>query len=192
MRNTGTVAAMLLLAAATLPASAAAQEADTAALVASEQAAIARLAWMDGEWRGQAVTQTDGGEHRVTQTERIGNLLDGTVKLVEGRAFNPDGSTGFNAFGVISFDPAQQAYTFRAHTQGQAGSFVMTPTDSGYVWEIPAGPMTIRYTASFADGTWTEIGERIMPGREPARFFEMHLRRVGNSSWPAAGAMTAR
>jgi hypothetical protein len=160
--------------------------------MASEKSAIARLAWMDGEWRGQAVTQTASGEHRVTQTERIGNLLDGTVKLVEGRAFNPDGSTGFNAFGVISFDPAQQAYTFRAHTQGQAGSFVMTPTDSGYAWEIPAGPMTIRYTATFAEGTWTEIGERIVPGRDPARFFEMHLRRVGDSAWPAAGALTAR
>ena len=186
------MAAALLMIAAAVPVSGVAQESDAAGLMASEQAAIARLAWMNGEWRGPAVTQTANGEHRVTQTERIGDLLDGTVKLVEGRAFNPDGSKGFNAFGVISFDPAQQAYTFRAHTQGQAGSFVLTPTGSGYVWEIPAGPMVIRYTATFADGTWTEIGERLLPSRDPVRFFEMRLRRVGDSAWPAQGAMTAQ
>jgi hypothetical protein len=28
-----------------------------------------------------------------------------------------------------------------------------------------------------------------MPGREPIRFFDMQLVRVGNTDWPAAGAV---
>jgi hypothetical protein len=34
-----------------------------------------------------------------------------------------------------------------------------------------------------------EVGERILPGREPVRFFEMNLKRVGDTNWPAAGAI---
>jgi hypothetical protein len=172
---------------------AAAQQRSASELIATQQAAMAKLAWMDGQWRGPAVTQAAEGEHRVTQTERIGNLLDGTIKVVEGRGFNPDGSKGFNAFGTISFDPNSGKYEFRSYAQGQAGTFVMTPGVNGYVWEIPAGPqMTIRYTATLVGGTWTEVGDRIVPGRPPSRFFEMNLKRVGDSAWPGAGAMTAK
>jgi hypothetical protein len=34
-----------------------------------------------------------------------------------------------------------------------------------------------------------EIGERIVPGGEPVRFFEMTLKRIGDTDWPAAGAV---
>jgi hypothetical protein len=60
----------------------------------------------------------------------------------------------------------------------------------GYVWEIPAGPATIRYTAVIKDGAWREVGDRIVPDKEPVRFFEINLKRVGDSSWPAAGAIS--
>jgi hypothetical protein len=159
-------------------------------LIAAQRAAMARLAWMDGEWRGPAVTRAEDGEHRVIQTERIGGLLDGTVKVIEGRGFNPDGSKGFNAFGVISYDPSADKFEFRSYAQGRSGTFAIAPNGNGYVWEIPAGPATIRYTATLADGTWTEVGDRLVPGRPPVRFFEMNLHRVGDSAWPAAGAMT--
>lgn len=166
-----------------------AQVADTKALTA-QKAALDKFAWMDGTWRGPAVTQFPGGEHRVTQTERIGPMLGGTLRVVEGKGFNPDGSVGFNAFAVISFDPAKNAYDFRSYAQGRAGNFVITPTAEGYVWEIPGGPATIRYTATLKDKVWTEIGERVVPGQPAMRFFEMHLTRVGDTTWPDGGAMT--
>ncbi|MEO6041314.1 MAG: DUF1579 domain-containing protein [Croceibacterium sp.] len=172
---------------------AAAQQRPQAELLAAQKAALAKLAWMDGEWRGPAVTQTETGEHRVTQTERIGPMIDGTLKVVEGRGFNPDGTKGFNAFGVISFNPYSSKYEFRAYAQGNAGTFAINPTSDGYVWETPAGPgMIIRYTATLAGGTWTEVGDRIAAGKPAVRFFEMHLKRVGNSPWPGAGAMKAK
>ncbi len=77
----------------------------------------------------------------------------------------------------------------RSYAMGNAGDFVLTPSADGFTWEIPAGPMTIRYTAVVKDGVWHEVGDRIAPGQEPVRFFEMRLTRVGDSTWPAAGAI---
>jgi len=166
-----------------------AQQADPA-LIAAQKDAAGRFAWMDGTWRGIATTRGPAGEHKVTHTERIGTMLGGTLRVIEGRSFNPDGSIGFNAFAVISYDPAKKAYNFRSYALGHGGDFVVTPTVDGYVWEIPAGPATIRYTATLKDKVWTEIGERVLAGQPPARFFEMHLTRVGDTTWPDGGAMT--
>lgn len=130
--------------------------------------------------------------HRVTQTERIGNLLGGTIKLLEGKGFNADGTTGFNAFGVVSYDPAAKTYSLHSYAMGRERSFPLKPTASGYVWEIAAGPATIRYTATLKDGVWNEVGDRIVGNNPPQRFFEMNLKRVGDSNWPTAGSLTAK
>ena len=169
------------------------QRPDPAAIQAAQRQALAPLAWMDGQWRGEArSTGMDGQVHVVTQTERIGPLLDGTIKLIEGRGYNADGSTGFNAFAVLSYDPAQQRFHFRSHAMGQSGDFDFRTSERGYVWEIPAGPATLRYTATLEDGVWHEIGERIVPGAAPVQFFEMTLHRIGDSAWPAGNAVPMR
>ena len=183
-------AAALILAAAPLS-GAAAQVADPAMLDA-ERVAIAKLGWMDGTWRGPASTMTPGGEHKVTQTERIGTMLGGTIRVIEGKGYNPDGTPGFNAFGVVSYNPATRAYALHSYAQGYAGDFKLTLTADGYVWEIPAGPMTIRYTATVAGTTWHEVGDRIVPGQAPQRIFDMMLTRVGDSDWPGAGGMAPK
>lgn len=167
---------------------AAAQTADPAMLQA-ERDALAKLSWMDGIWRGEAVTGSGPSAHHVTQTERIGPLLGGTIKVLEGKGFNADGSAGFNAFGVVSYDPASKRYTLHSYAQGHAGDFVLTATETGYVWEIPLGPMTIRYTATLKEGVWNEVGDQVVAGQAPRRFFEMNLRRFGDSAWPAAGGL---
>jgi hypothetical protein len=157
--------------------------------IAAQAEAMKTLSFMDGAWRGPAWTLTPTGKHEVTQAERIGPLLGGSIKVVEGRGYNPDGSTGFNALGIISYEPDTGVYSMRSYAMGRAGDFKLNPTGDGYVWEIPAGPMTIRYTAVIKDGALREIGERIMEGRPPAQFFEMNLKRVGDSAWPTAGAI---
>ena len=170
-----------------------AQAPDSAALLSAQREALAAFSRMDGVWRGPAWTMMSNGEkHHITQTERIGPLLDGTIKLIEGRGYDPDGRTTFNAFGVIAFDPAKRTYTLRSHAQGRYGEFAIKPTADGYAWEIPAGPMTIRYTATIKDGVLREVGDRIVEGKEPARFFEMALTRVSDSAWPGAGTISAK
>ena len=65
-----------------------------------------------------------GEKHAVTQTERIGRFIDGTVKVIEGRGYDAE-----------------------------------------------------------------EVGDRIAPGKDPVRFFEMNLKRVGDTGWPSAGVV---
>lgn len=164
-----------------------------AALIAAQRDAMAVFAAIDGVWRGPAWTILPSGEkHSITQTERIGPFLDGSVKVIEGRGYDTDGKVTFNAFGTISFDPATRAYTLHSYAMGNVGDFVITPTPDGYKWEIPAGPMTIRYTAVIKDGTLREVGDQIRPGKEPVRFFEMTLKRVGDTNWPAEGAISSK
>ena len=166
---------------------------DPAAQMAAQREALAPLAFMDGVWRGPAATTTAPGEtHSITQTERIGPFLDGSVKVIEGRGYDADGKVTFNALGIISYNPATRAYTMHSYAMGNVGDFVFQRKPDGFVWEIPAGPMTIRYTAVVKDGVWHEVGDRVAPDKDPVRFFEMTLKRVGNTDWPAAGAISPK
>lgn len=166
---------------------------DPAPRLAAQREAMTPLARMDGQWRGAAtVTLPNGQTLTNTQTERVGPLLDGTVKVIEGRSYDSEGKTVFNALAVVSYDPDQRSYRIRSYAMGRAGDFAFTPTADGFRWEMPAGPMTMRYTTTIKDGVWTEIGERIVPGQAPVRFIELRLQRVGDSNWPQAGAVAAR
>lgn len=166
---------------------------DPELLMKPQREAMAALSMLDGVWRGPAWSISPTGEkHEVIQTERVGSFLGGTVKVVEGKGYEADGKVAFNAFATIFFDPAKKIYMMRSYAQGRFGDFVVTPTPDGIIWEIQAGPMTIRHTAVIKDGIWHEVGERIMPGKEPVRILELKLKRIGNTDWPAGGAVSPK
>ena len=166
---------------------------DPAALMSAQRAALAPLAYLDGVWRGTArTTLPDGSVHELTQTERVGPFLEGTLKVIEGRGYDASGNVAFNALGIVSWDVARQRFAFRSYAMGHAGDFAFAATADGFTWEVPAGPATIRYAATVRDGVWHETGERVVAGQPPVRFFEMTLRRIGDSKWPAAAAITPR
>ena len=149
---------------------------------------MAKLAFMRGVWRGPASgVSPDRSHYEVTQTERMGPMLGGDVIVIEGRGYKADGSTGFNAFAVVSYDPATQKYAMASHAQGQAGVFELKPTNTGYTWDIPAGPgATIHYEATVTSTTWHEVGAYTADGKPPVPMFEMNLTKVGDTDWPLA------
>ena len=53
---------------------------------------MARLAYLDGVWRGPAWSLTPQGRREMIQTERIGPFLGGSVRVMEGRGYTADGS----------------------------------------------------------------------------------------------------
>lgn len=164
---------------------------DPGAMIAEQREAMAALSAMDGVWRGPASTLSPSGEWMtLTQTERVGPFLNGTVRVIEGRGFATDGSVTFNALGVVSYNSNTDAYEFRTYAMGQSGTYAFVVTDDGYAWEIPVGPMTIKYVATISDGTWREVGHRLSAAGESVKFFEMTLERVADTDWPAANPVT--
>ncbi|HEX8240901.1 MAG TPA: DUF1579 domain-containing protein [Allosphingosinicella sp.] len=149
------------------------------------------LDFMDGAWRGKA--ETDRLPGGFTHTERSGTLLDGTVRLVEGRSYDEKGGTRFNAFATISYDPARRAYTMHSHAMGYVGDFPLTVRPDGYSWTQPAGPgAVVNYTATVKGADWREVGERVANGGPPVKVFEMNVHRIGPTKWPQEGAVGPR
>ncbi|MEO6896381.1 MAG: DUF1579 domain-containing protein [Caldimonas sp.] len=172
---------------------ASAQPRDTVALLAAETEAMKAFSMLDGAWRGPAtVIQPDGTRLDFIQTERIGPLLGGSIRVIEGRGYDDNGAVRFNAFAIVSFDPASKSYSLHSHALGHVGDFAFVPTGDGYRWEIPLGPATIRYVATVKDGELHEVGERVVAGGAPMRIFEMRLKRIGDVDWPAAGAIAPK
>jgi hypothetical protein len=167
-----------------------AQGAMNEARMSAQREAMKALAMLDGEWRGpEKSLRNDGQWHEMVQAERVGLMLDGTVRVLEGRGYEKDGKLSFNAFAVISYDPDTKAYTMRSYAGGWAGDYQIVPNPTGFTWEIQAGPdMKIAYEAIVKDGVWTETGVRIPKGGAPVKFIEFSVTRLGDTAWPAAGA----
>jgi hypothetical protein len=188
------LAAAVLAAALCAPAAAQPQRPpDPAVLIAAQREAMKPLAWMHGRWQGEAWSVTpDGKRHDLIQTERVGPMLDGTILVVEGKAFDRAGKPAdFNAFGVISYDPMAKAYRFQSHAQGRSGNVPFEVRPDGWAWGVDAGPVKIRYVTTYAAGVWRETGEMTMPDGSKRPILEMTLRRLGDTDWPVAGQAKA-
>lgn len=163
------------------------------ATIAAQKEAMKATSMLDGVWRGPCwVLDPSGQKTELIQTERVGPFLDGSLRLIEGRGYSADGKVAFNAFAVLSYSTTKKAYEFRTYAMGHSGDFIFTPTADGFSWEAPMGPITIRYTATVKNGEWRQVGDRVVTGQDPVRFFEMTLKRIGDSDWPAAGAVPSR
>ncbi len=167
-----------------------AQDPNTQATLKTQQEKMASLAMMDGTWRGDAWMFTPQGQRvEITQTERVGPMLNGTIRVVEGRGYDADGNVPFNAFGIISYDVAAKKYMMRSYAQGRQGDFEVEVQTNGFSWSMAMGNATIRYQATIENGKWTEVGERIVGNQAPFKFLEMNLSRIGDCTWPAEDAV---
>jgi hypothetical protein len=160
---------------------------------AAQREKLSALSAMDGTWRGPAWYLTPSGTRQeVTQTERIGPMLGGAVRVVEGRAYDAQGATLFNAFAVISVDPQSGNLTMRSYADGRVGDFPIQIHDDVITWRLVAGPATIEYKTTIRNGTWHEIGTRAIGNQPPVTFIEMTLTRLGDTGWPAGDAVKSR
>ena len=156
----------------------------------AQREAMAALDFLNGEWRGEAVTYGPSGRIILTQTERVGPLLGGSIKLIEGRGYTAEGVTEFNAMAVLSWDARAGRYVFRSWANGYSGEYPFERTEDGFRWETPAGPNAkIQYVATVRDGRWHEIGTYVAEGKPPRPYVELNLTRIGDTAWPAAGAV---
>jgi len=185
MRSRAVLAALVASVALAVPAAASAQAVLPAGTPEQRQAMQA-LSWMDGEWVGETTVLMGPGAGTHPHSERIGPMLGGSIKVIEGRsASGPDGVPGFNAFAVVSWDDASDRYMMRSYANGHAGDFPLEASAGGFSWTAPAPGGEIRYVTTFRDGEWVETGHFVMPGRDPMKVVELRLRRRGDTTWPA-------
>lgn len=131
------------------------------------------------------MTLPSGETVRFEQMERVGPMMDGQVRVMEGKGRDDTGKAVFNAFTVFS-QTADRSIEMRSYAMGQQSSRKLELRDGkGFVWELQAGPYTIRYEADVANGVWHEVGKRIGPDGKSIAFFEMTLKRVADTRWPA-------
>lgn len=169
-----------LVAASVVPAEA---QAPNAALLAKQQAAMKALAFLDGVWAGPAEAHERTGTLKMTQTERVGTLLDGTIRLIEGRAFDQKGKTLFNAFGVISYEVPRSRYVISSYASGYTTTTELKVKPHCFEWEVPAGPgAKMQFTATVQNGTWTEVGDYVPSSGTKQRTFHMTVKRIRNSN----------
>lgn len=145
--------------------------------LAVQRAAIDRLAPMLGEWRGE-VAVSFPEPMTVYQHERVERDLSGLTLVIHGTGYaeaDYSGEPVFEAMAVISFNEQSGLYEVRSYSGGHAvtarGEFL---DDGRFRWSFAGGPMQFRYTATFSDGAWHEVGE---------------LSRDGGASWMQTIAM---
>jgi hypothetical protein len=160
--------------------------------VAAQQAAMIPLAYMDGVWRGTGWMIDAPGEtpRHMTMTYRIGPFLEGAVKVIEIRGYLADGSYGFHAFNMVSFDAQKGEYVMNARAAGRSGIFAFQLAGARkYTWQIGNPTTGLHYEGALENGEWIQIGRRIAPGAEPIIMSDYRLRRVADTDWPEAGAI---
>lgn len=173
--------------------SAAIAQAPNSVLIDEQRKAMAALSFLDGEWAGPAQAQERTGLLRMTQTERSGTLLDGTVRLVEGRSYDAQGKTIFNAFAVISYDTRAKAYVITSHASGYVTTSNLKLTGNGFEWSVPAGPKArMHFVAVVQNGSWHETGDFIGADGKARRNFEMTVKKLRPTAWPATKAVRFR
>ena len=147
--------------------------------------AMAKVAWLTGEWEGEGWRAAPDGEvHRFNVRETVEPKLGGLILLVEGRGWSEPAEgvriDGHHAIGVFSYDAQARRYHFDAFVQeGYQTRSTPDVGDNHYSWSHPAGPgAEMRYTVQLTeDGAWLETGDYCRE-EECRQTFEMRLTRV--------------
>lgn len=143
--------------------------------------AMAKLAWLEGDWHGAGWRATRDGKETFYVDERVRFHLDGIVLVVEGRGWSVDETgaeiEGHKALGVFSYDAFARSYRFDAFVkEGYQSRTTPEIGENEFRWSVPAGPSAeMRYHARLTDkGEWVETGMRCA-GDACAPALEMRL-----------------
>jgi hypothetical protein len=140
------------------------------------------LSFMLGHWQGEGWRISAQGERQVYRIEETLTAPAGghAISIVGiGTAGESEEAREIhNAFAMI-WREHNGRYRMRS-VVAPGHTIETTPelTGNGYVWDLNAGPMTIRYETVIADGLWIETGEQLLPSGETVQVHEMRLRRV--------------
>jgi len=149
--------------------------------VADPQAPMQKLAFLVGEWEGEAWIQM-GPERRdtVSQHESVEWRLGGEVLLIQGTGRQGE-RTVHSALATLAWDPTRQAYSMWTYASGRGTLQPEVEVGDGVlVWSftVPGGGRRVRYTARLDEQErWIETGETSTDGQTWHPFMAMTLSR---------------
>ena len=150
----------------------------------AQVAAMKKLDYMAGNWKGEGWIEMGGPRMTFHGGELVQRKLDGVALLVEGSFFGKrPGSDAevpvHTTLGVISWDPATQTYMFSTWlATGSSGARELVVNSDGWQWDIPSPRGTVRFIMKLTEsGEWHETGAISSDGTNWKQFFEMKLKK---------------
>jgi hypothetical protein len=146
----------------------------------SARAAMERLGFLLGRWRGPGWIIVGERTVEFEQEELVRAVLGGELITVEGRASDPGNreDVRFNAFAIARYDTDARAYSWRAYTAGHCGEVPLYVGAGTYRWEYEPTPnVLVRFEATVGAGRWHQTGHTRVGGRW-TQTFEMNLTAV--------------
>lgn len=140
------------------------------------------MAYMLGHWQGEGWRMSPQGERQVYRIdETLTSRAGGHAISIVGIGTDGEGDAAreiHNAFGLI-WQERDGSYRMRS-VVAPGFTIETTPelTANGYVWELNAGPVQMRYETVIEGDVWVETGARILPTGETVQILEMRLERV--------------
>src|SRR3978361_642315 len=146
--------------------------------VEAQRAAMNKLAFLIGEWSGEAsVLRGPGQFAEMAQTESAHFKLDGLVLMIEGVGrVKTDGKVSLQALGSISFDDETGTYKMRACNDGRWLETEVKLADGGnsISWGFSLGAFkTATVLRIDENDEWTEHGELTIGERPPQKMMDL-------------------
>ena len=149
--------------------------------VGAQRAAMRKLAFLVGEWVGEAsVLRGPGLFAEMVQRESVRWRLDGLLLEIEGVGVSKaDGGVVLQALGLVDFEDAAGVYRMRAFNDGRwLESEVRLVGEGSIAWGFVVGEIRTSTVLRVSEGEWSEVGELWVGERGPLRMMDLRVRRV--------------
>lgn len=141
-----------------------------------------KVSFMTGDWVGTGWNLgSNGVRDYFTQTELVHYQVQGTVLLVDGQGYEVANPTKIadSALAVLTYNDVTQQYRWEAFSAGNIVQDIPVVGADTFQWGLQFPPVSIRYTLTFTDKTWHEIGETSLDGGQTwNQTFQMDLVRL--------------
>jgi hypothetical protein len=147
----------------------------------SQREAMQRLAFLVGEWIGEAHLLRSSTESvELVQTEVAQYKLDGLILTIEGvgRTIS-GGQTLLQAFGIISYDDESGMYSLRAFNDGRflETEVKLLEQGIGMTWGFALGEIKTKSVLRINErGEWTEVAEIFLGTEPPKKLIQLTVR----------------
>jgi hypothetical protein len=151
--------------------------------VETQRTAMKKLAFLIGEWSGEAsVLRGPGQFAELVQTESVQFKLDGLVLVIEGVGrTKADGKLALQALGLVSFDDEAGTYRMRAFNDGRWLETEVRLADgaNSITWGFNLGEFKTTTVLRINEkGEWTEFAELAIGDHPPQKLMDLKVRRT--------------